>query len=118
MLTALRTIATAHCAAIFVQAALAGRYLSGEFDAISIHNANAGLVMLLGWAQALAAALLWRPGRGPAWPLAASLLICVAELMQIGAGRAHELGLHVPLGVSLFGATATLTGWAWTARRA
>lgn len=114
-LTAFRAIITAHCALILVQAALAGRYLSGGFDAISIHSANAGFVALLGWAQLVAAALLWRPGRGPAWPLGASLLICFAEVMQIGAGFSRDLGLHVPLGVTLFGATAVLTGWAWNA---
>lgn len=115
-LTAFRAIVTAHCTLILVQAALAGRYLSGGFDTISIHGANARLVMLLGVAQAIAAALLWRPGRGPAWPLGASLLICFADVMQIGAGFSRELGLHVPLGVTLFGATIAMTGWAWSAR--
>jgi len=117
-LTAFRAIVTAHCALILVQAALAGRYLSGGFDAISIHSANAGFVMLLGLAQAIVAGLLWRPAHGPAWPLGASLLICFAEVMQIGAGFSRNLGLHVPLGVTLFGATAAMTGWAWSARPA
>ena len=72
--------------------------------------------MLLGLAQLIAAGLLWRAGRGPAWPLGASLLICVAEVMQIGAGFSRNLGLHVPLGVTLFGTTAAMTGWAWSAR--
>ena len=113
---ALRLIVTVHCGLILLQAVLAGQYLSGGFDAIAVHRANAGFVLLVGWAQAVAALLLWRPGRGPAWPLGASALVCVAELMQMAAGTSRELGLHVPLGVTLFGAMAALTGWAWARR--
>jgi hypothetical protein len=113
---AFRLIVTVHCALILLQAVLAGQYLSGVFDALAVHNANAGFVLLAGWAQAVAALLLWRPGRGPAWPLGASVLVCVAELMQMAAGMSRELGLHVPLGVTLFGATTALTGWAWARR--
>lgn len=115
-LNAFRAIITAHCVLILVQAALAGRYLSGGFDTITIHSANSGFVMLLGLAQLVTAGLLWRPGRGPGWPIGASLLICFAEVVQIGAGFSPELGLHVPLGVALFGVTAAMTGWAWSAR--
>jgi hypothetical protein len=105
-----------HCALILLQAVLAGQYLSGVFDAIAVHRANAGFVLLAGWAQAIAALLLWRSGRGPAWALGASVLVSVAELMQMAAGMSRELGLHVPLGVTLFGTMAALTGWAWAHR--
>jgi hypothetical protein len=115
-LTAFRVIVTAHCALILVQAGLAGRYLSGGFDSISIHSANAGLLFLLGVTQLVTAGVLWRRGRGPAWPVGASALVLFAEVLQIGAGYSQNLGLHVPLGVTLFGVTAALTGWAWSAR--
>ena len=111
-----RWIVTVHCALILVQAGLAGRYLSGGFDAITVHSATAGSVMLVAVVQVVAAGWLWRAGRGPGWPLGASLLVWFADVMQIGAGFSRNLGLHVPLGVALFGATAALAGWAWSAR--
>lgn len=113
---AFRLVVTVHCALILLQALLAGQYLSGVFDALAVHRANAGFVLLAGWAQAVAALVLWRRARGPAWPLGATALVCVAELLQFGAGNARELGLHVPLGVTLFGAMTALTGWAWARR--
>jgi hypothetical protein len=54
------------------------------------------------------AVLVWRPGRGPGWPALASLALLLAEEFQMGFGYARLLGLHVPLGVAIFGLTVVM----------
>lgn len=47
---------------------LAGSYLPGDLDAISVHSAIGGTLPVVGFLALVLAVLHWRPGRGPARP--------------------------------------------------
>ncbi|MQA83701.1 MAG: hypothetical protein GEV03_03455 [Streptosporangiales bacterium] len=115
-LAMLRSIITVHALAVSVQPMLAGQFLSGNFDMVEVHGVVALLVTLLALTQILFAVLLWRPGRGPLWPVGASLLVFLAEGLQTGVGYARLLSLHVPLGVAIFGIMLLLLVWVWRPR--
>lgn len=100
------------------QPILAGALLSGNADAITLHEAGGEFMHLTCFAQLPIAVLFWRPGRGPLWPALVTALLIVAEGAQIGLGEAHRLGIHVPLGVGIVGSVIALFIWsiAWRAR--
>jgi hypothetical protein len=45
---------------------------------------------------------------GPAWPTAASRLLLLAVGAQVALGYAHQVDVHVPLGVAILGITVWL----------
>jgi hypothetical protein len=118
-LVVLRVLAVLHSVCIVVQPMLAGMYLGGDVDALSLHEINASVVSGLGVVQLGAAiAYVWK-GRGSAWPLWASLGLVLAEQVQAGLGYENEVAIHVPLGVSVVAMQILLTVWLFraTARR-
>jgi hypothetical protein len=107
----LRVVVLLHTALILAQAAFAGQFLAGDGAWVRVHEANAGIIHMVGFFQLVLAVLVWRPGRGPGWPALASLALLLAEELQLGFGYARILALHVPLGVAIFGlAVAILVG--------
>lgn len=93
------------------QPILAGSYLSGNLDAISVHSAIGGTLPVVGFLALILAALHWRPGRGPAWPALTMVVLAVLIVVQANAGYSRTLGLHIPLGVAIVGTTVGLFGW-------
>lgn len=81
----LRATLVAHAAAAAAQPVLAGRYLSGDFDALGLHGANAGIVLLLDLTAFGAAVLYWLVGRGRGWP---SLVLATLFVLET-AGLLH-----------------------------
>jgi hypothetical protein len=104
----LRVIVLLHAVLVFVQAAAAGQFLAGNAAWLGVHEANAAIIQLVALVQLVVAILVWRPGRGPGWPALASLALLLAEELQMGFGYARLLGLHVPLGVAIFGLTVVM----------
>jgi len=105
---------------LIVQPMLAGLFVTGDVGMLRMHSIVAGFVTLGLFLQMLAAILLWRPGRGAAWPIWASLALVVASEAQQAAGYARAIALHIPLGVLLFGLAVALLIGTWspkTARR-
>ncbi|WP_051298672.1 hypothetical protein [Arthrobacter castelli] len=100
-----------HAAAAFTQAILAGAYLSGSLDAMTMHRLLGGMLTLITMAQAVPALLFWYPGRGPWWPLAVTVVLFPVEGMQVGFGYARDLGLHIPLGVAIIVTVTTMFIW-------
>lgn len=100
------------------QPIFAGALLSGNADAITFHETGGELIHLTCFAQVIVSVLFWRPGRGPIWPAVATVLLVVAEGAQIGLGEAHQLGIHVPLGVAIVGSVVALFVWSirWRVR--
>ncbi|MEU8031564.1 hypothetical protein AB0C13_23465 [Streptomyces sp. NPDC049099] len=96
------------------QAALAGLFITGDVRFLDLHAANAQLVAVIALVEAVAALLVWRTTRGPAWPfaLAAGLVVLVGVQMWLGAARL--LGGHVPLALGVFGTGVALACWACT----
>jgi len=115
----LRVVALLHTASIVLQPVFAGRYLTGDVDAIAVHEVNAHTVSLLSWIQIIAALLYaWR-GRARYWPLWFTLALAFAEQVQTGFGYARAVDFHLPLGVTLITLQVLFTIWVWrgSARR-
>jgi hypothetical protein len=110
----LRLVVTAHLVAVLAQPVLAGRYLTGDVDAITVHGAVGSALAALDLLVIAAAALYVVGGRGRMWVLPAAVLLFVAVGLQIGMGYARQLGVHVPLGVGIVTASVLLTAWVWT----
>lgn len=115
-LSLLRLVVTTHALAVFTQPVLAGQFLSGHFDFVAVHGAVAHVIALLSLTQVVAALLLKFPGRGPLWPLWMSLLVLLAEGLQVGVGYGRVLSLHVPLGVAIAVVMTTTLLGVWRIR--
>jgi hypothetical protein len=103
----LRSVVTLEAVLVFVQAALAGQFLSGNAAALAWHERNAELIQLLSLVQLVAAIVAWRRG-GPAWAVPVSALLLLAVGIQVGVGYNRELAIHVPLGVAILGSSVWL----------
>jgi hypothetical protein len=108
-----RVAATVHALLLCAQPVLAGLFLAGDFGKLSIHATLAGLVILACMVQFVAAVLVWRPGMRSPWPIAITAAMFVAEGIQTGAGYERNLGLHVPLGVTVVATGVALAVWGW-----
>src|SRR3954451_825871 len=119
-LWSLRLAGTAHPVGGLAPPILAGRYLTGDVDAITAHGAIGSALAALDLLVIAAAGLYVVGGRGALWVLPAAVLLFLAVGLQIGMGFSRQLGVHVPLGVGIVTASVLLTAWVWTpsARRA
>jgi hypothetical protein len=103
---------------VLIQAGLAGGFITGDVGLLGLHSANGILLVLTTAALLPAAVLLLRPGRGPWWPIAFSVVLWWLVAVQVGFGFARQVGLHIPLGVSIMGLISGFTWWAWRYRGA
>jgi len=108
----LRIAVTVHAATIFLQPVLAGRYLAGDFDILTLHAINAAVVVLTGLVLVPIAIVVRRRG-GPRWLPWLCLGLFVGELLQTAIGYAQLVGLHVPLGVALVAVVLVLLTSVW-----
>ena len=109
-LTALRVVLAVHALAVLAQATLAGQFLSGVEGPVQFHEWTAWFVLVLSAAQIVLAFWFVRSG-GPIWLLVASVFIVIAEALQVGTGYGRFLGVHIPLGVFVFGAVVWMFLW-------
>src|ERR1700741_1282025 len=72
-----RVIVTVEAVLAFDQAVFAGQFISGDYGALNSHAANAGITAAVLIVEAIAGVLLWRPGKGPAWPIWAAIGLVV-----------------------------------------
>lgn len=100
-----------HAGFAAAQPFFAGAFLSGSVDAIAVHSIIGNT--LPGWCilQIPVTALFWWPGRGPWWPLLATVVLFVAESVQLGTGYAGALAAHIPLGVAIVATTVVMFVW-------
>ncbi len=112
----MRAAVTLWATLVFVQPVLAGQFLDGNEELVEVHGMNANVVLVAALAMLVAAVLLWRPGRGAAWPAGASALLVMVSLAQALLGDAGLLAVHVPLGVLLFGSAVGMLSWVWSRR--
>jgi hypothetical protein len=108
-----RIIITLTAALMYDQAILAGQFLAGTYAALQFHatmaNVSNGFVI----ASLVFAILLRRKGRGPLWPVFATIGLILLAALQTTAGYDHLLALHVPLGVMLIVLVTLVAVWAW-----
>lgn len=110
----LRFLLTGHLGAVFAQPVLAGRYLTGDVDAMAVHGLVGSLLSLVAMALIAGAIAFVLGGRGQLWVLPVTVLLFLAEGYQIGIGYSRQLHLHVPLGVAIVVAAVLLAAWVWT----
>jgi hypothetical protein len=110
-LQVLRVVAIMHTLAMLVQPVLAGRYLSGDVQAIDLHRINAGVVTAFDAVQLICAIVFTWAGRGRSWPIYASLATALAVEVQVGVGFERVLAVHIPLGVSIIVTQVLVTVW-------
>jgi hypothetical protein len=104
-------LARVQAAMVFMQAVFAGGFLSGRTGLRYAHGVNAGLLWLVSVVLMVVAVVTWRRGRTPGWVAAVASGLWVALEVQIAAGEAGMLWIHVPLGVAIFGiAVGTVIG--------
>lgn len=96
-------------ALVAAQATLAGHVLSGNAPVLAAHEIiGTSVITWVALLQVVAAVLLWRPGRGPAWPVGVTVGLFALVVLQLGWGFTGRLALHVPVGVALLGAQLLL----------
>ena len=88
---------------VALQALSAGFLMSGYGHAVTIHAGVAQALQLGALTQAVAAVVLWRRRRVPAWFARDGIGLFVSVLLQVGLGYTKRYWLHVPIGVGLFG---------------
>lgn len=110
-LAALRSVLVLHALAVLTQAIFAGQFLSGIERPVFFHAWTAWLIMGLSAGQILLAVTLAGLG-GPLWLVISSIFVGIGEALQTGTGYGRFLGVHIPLGVFVFGAVTWQMIWA------
>ena len=102
---------------IFAQAALAGRILFVDHDAVDIHQAVANglsVLVIVHVALALITRTRWSRRVPVLTALLAILVIIQTGLGYAGRESADVLAIHVPVGVLTFGVASLLTAIAFS----
>lgn len=111
-----RITSTVAAMMLFDQAVFAGQFLDGTYGSLHMHRENATYAGIFVLISAVAAVLVRWPGRGPWWPILASVGIFGLIALQIVLGFARAISLHVPLGVTIILLAVALAVWAWRRR--
>lgn len=112
-LWSLRIATTVYLVLVLAQPVLAGLFLTGNVDAITVHGAVGATLAAVGLAL-VAATGLYALRRGRLWVLPVVVLLFLAAGLQIAMGYARVLQVHVPLGVAVTVATVLLAVWVWS----
>jgi hypothetical protein len=110
----LRILLTVHLLAVLCQPLLAGLFLSGDVDAITVHGIVGSTLAGFGILLVLGALLYVLAGRGRLWILPVMVALFLVEGLQIGFGYSRDLSLHIPLGVLIVTGSILLAAWVWT----
>ena len=109
----LRVVATVISILLWTQPLLIGLFLGGDYGKLEAHLAAGGVVASLMLLQFVASVPAWRPGGLPGWVVAVCAAMAAGGVVQIVAGLQRNLGLHVPLGVTLAAAGLSVAIRAW-----
>lgn len=109
----LRVAVTVHLVMVLAQPVLAGLFLTGDVDAITVHG-TVGSVLGAVTLVLVGATLAYVVRRGRLWVLPAVVALFLAVGMQIGLGYSRALAVHVPLGVAIVASSLLLAVWVWT----
>jgi hypothetical protein len=101
---------------LFNQAAIAAKFLSGNYGSLEAHYYNA-LASAASLAVTLGAAITVRvKGRGPQSVVLAAAGLLGLSILQIIAGLNRWLSIHIPVGIVLPLLTSALCVWSWRRR--
>jgi hypothetical protein len=111
MLTWLRAIVLINTAMMLVQAAFAGSMLGGNIHSVMLHELTGKALVLWGGAQILSLIFFRSRLAYPRWLLSSSIGILIAEVIEFSLGHFHQVAIHVPLGVAIFGGAVRQMVW-------
>ena len=106
----IRRLVVINLGLVGLQALSAGLLMSGYGRAIAVHAIVAVVLQVGALIQAIAAVVLWRRRRAPAWVARISIGLFVIVSLQTGLGFRKLFWLHVPIGVGLFGGLTRQAG--------
>lgn len=111
--TVLFVVFTLHTVLVVAQPFFAGAFLNGSLEAMKLgHAPNADAIAFTALLLVVPAAILfWRPGHGRGWIAIAAPLLFLGEGAQIALGYAHQLAVHIPLGVAIVGTVVAIEVW-------
>jgi hypothetical protein len=98
-----RGILFVNVAGMLFQSILAGQMLGGYGRALVFHERTAKLLVIIACVQLAVAIYMRAKSLCPLWVPLASAGLLVAEVIEFAAGEMHNVALHVPLGVAIFG---------------
>jgi hypothetical protein len=110
-LITLRLTLTLHLLTVLAQAVLAGQFLSGLDHSVLFHEIGGQFAAAVAFIQILVIATYKVPRRDFVPFLVSSILIFMAEGLQIGTGYGRFLGVHIPLGVFICGGVTAQLVW-------
>ena len=114
-LALLRAILIVHAIAVVTQPLMAGLYLSGEVDAMNVHSPVGSSLWMISLLQLAVALVYWRFSGGAIYPAIATLVLLVAEFLQMLLGQIRGMTMHVPLGAAIVTGVLVFTVWSFTA---
>ena len=109
----LRITLLLHAGLVVAQPILAGYFLSGNVDAMNVHGHIGSTVWMAAMIQIVVAALYWRPGGGRLWPALVTVVLFVAEFVQLTFGYLQNFAVHVPLGTAIVITVVWMTVWSF-----
>ena len=112
-----QTAATLTAFLVFLQAALAGRFLFVDADAVNLHEMVGSAISGVVFAQVALAFLAPLSNKGlvrVTTGLLATLVVAQTGLGYIGRDEANAAAVHVPLGVLIFGLSSVLATLSFT----
>lgn len=98
-----------HALGVLAQSVLAGQFLSGIDRPVKFHEWTGLGVLAISAIQVIIVAVLMRSGRSSLWLFLGSVLVFLAEGLQVGTGYGRFLEVHIPLGVIVFAAVTSQT---------
>ncbi|MBB4909309.1 hypothetical protein [Actinophytocola algeriensis] len=109
----LRVATTVHLVLVLAQPVLAGLFLTGDVDAITVHGTVGSALAAVSLVQ-IGLTLVYVFRRGRLWVLPVVVALFLAVGAQIGLGFSRVLEVHVPLGVAIATASVLLAVWVWS----
>jgi hypothetical protein len=106
-----RGISVAHVLGVFTQAAFAGLMLGGNDLAANLHGLTGRLLVPLALIQLSVSVAMKVKRRCPTWLVAANVVILAAEVVEVTVGYGHNMAIHVPLGMAIFGGLLRQLFW-------
>jgi hypothetical protein len=106
-----RGILVVHVLGVFTQAAFAGLMLGGNDLAVNLHGLTGRLLVPLALIQLSVSVVMRVKRRCPTWVIVANLAILAAEVVEVTVGYGHNMAIHVPLGVAIFGGLLRQLFW-------
>jgi hypothetical protein len=100
-------ILSGHCAAVLIQAVLAGQFLAGSDSQVAFHELTGWIVLGISAVQVLLTGV-FIPSRVSSLSLMfGSVFLFLGEALQVGTGYGRFLNVHIPLGAIIL---ATVVG--------